>query len=127
MFDRLVTTFFIIGGLGMLWLGWRYYKARLIHSIRPDFVAPGKPTLLYFSGEYCKPCKFQQTPIIKQMAAKFGNSIEVKEYDVSTRPEVARQYNVLTLPTTVILNPRGEVTHINYGDARQSRLEAQLL
>ena len=87
----------------------------------------GKPTLLYFTGEYCTACKFQQTPIVEQISSKLGDSIVVKMYDVSTQPEVASQFKVLTLPTTVVLDGRGQVKAINYGVTQQQKLEMQLL
>jgi hypothetical protein len=64
---------------------------------------------------------------VAQVVAKFGDSIAVKQVDVSERPDLASQYKVLTLPTTVVLDSQGQVTHINYGVAHQSKLEAQLL
>lgn len=127
MLDRVFITLIIAGSIGLLWLGWQYYKARLRHTIRPDEVARGKPTLLYFTGDYCAICKVQQTPIVERVAAKLGHSVAVNIYDVSKQPDLARRYKVLTLPTTVILNKQGQVAHINYGVISQPKLEAQLL
>jgi hypothetical protein len=39
---------------------------------------------------------------------------------------VASRYKVLTLPTTIVLDRAGQVTHINYGVVAQSKLETQL-
>jgi hypothetical protein len=33
---------------------------------------------------------------------------------------------VLTLPTTVVLNPEGQVAHLNYGVTSRAKLEARL-
>ncbi len=127
MVERVAISMAIIGGLGLLWWAWQYYKTRVRRAIQPVDVARGKPTLLYFTGEYCAPCKFQQTPIVEQIRAKLGDSVAVKTYDVSAQPDLASRYKVLTLPTTVVLNQSGQVTHINYGVAEQSKLEMQLL
>jgi thiol-disulfide isomerase/thioredoxin len=124
--ERVLITFVIVGGLGLLWLAWQYYKTKLIQTIRPIEPLNGKPTLLYFTADYCVVCKAQQTPILKQVAAKLGDSIAIKQYDVSRHPALVNQYKVLTLPTTIILNPHGQVTHINYGVTQQTKLEAQL-
>ena len=125
MFERVLITGVIIIGLGLLWLAWNAYKSRLISSIEAS-EQNGKPTLLYFTGEYCTVCKFQQSPVVETIMNKFGNAIAVKQVDVSDTPELARQYKVLTLPTTVILTPEGQVKHINYGVAPQTKLEMQL-
>jgi thiol-disulfide isomerase/thioredoxin len=127
MFDRIVISLIILGGLGLLWLVWRYYKLRMVQRIEPAEATPGVPTLLYFSADYCLPCKLQQTPIVDNLAAKLGDAIAVKKYDVTHYPELAGRYKILTLPTTVVLNSQGQVVHINYGVTEQAKLEAQLL
>jgi thioredoxin 1 len=126
MLERMVITLVILGGLTLLWLGWRYYKLKLIQSVEPGETAPGIPTLLYFSADYCAPCKLQQQPIVDSLVAQFGESLVVKRYDVTEHPDLASRYKVLTLPTTVILDSQGHVAHINYGVASQAKLEAQL-
>lgn len=126
MVERLMITLMILGCLGICWLGWRYYKARLVQTIQPSEPRLDKPFLLYFTGEYCSACKFQQTPVVDNLAATFGDSIVVREYDVSQYPELASQYRVLTLPTTVVLNQSGQVVHVNYGVTSRAKLEAQL-
>lgn len=127
MLERVVITLTVVGSLALLWLVWQYYKTRLMAAIQPADLSTGKPTLLYFTGEYCTACKFQQTPIVEQISSKLGDSIVVKMYDVSTQPEVASQFKVLTLPTTVVLDGRGQVKAINYGVTQQQKLEMQLL
>ncbi len=126
MLERVILTGVILAGLALLWLGWRYYKARLVQRIQPVEATPGLPTLLYFGADYCAPCKLQQTPIVEKLANKWGETVVVKKVDVTQQPDLASQYRVLTLPTTVILNQQGEVAHINYGVTSQAKLEAQL-
>jgi thioredoxin 1 len=125
--ERLAITFVIIGGLGMAWLGWQIFRTRLMRTMRPTNIALGKPTLLYFTADYCAVCKAQQSPIVARLATKLGDSIDVQQVDVTESPNLASQYKVLTLPTTVVIDSRGQVSHINYGIAQQSKLEAQLL
>jgi len=127
MLDRIIITFIIAGGLGLLWLGWQYSKAKIIRTIPCPETPTGKPTLLYFTGDYCAVCEFQQSPIVQKVQARFGDSVVVETFDVACYPNPAKHYKVLTLPTTVVLNPRGEVVHINYGVANQAKLEEQLL
>ncbi|RME99067.1 MAG: thioredoxin [Chloroflexi bacterium] len=125
--ERLFITFLVLGGLALAWLAWQGVKSRLAASIRPTEDADGKPTLLYFTGEYCTACKFQQSPIVEQIRAGLGNAVAVRQVDVSAEPELAGRYKVLTLPTTVVLNPQGQVAAINYGVTRQDKLETQLM
>lgn len=127
MAERFIITLAVIGVLALLWLSWRYYKARLIQTIQSASLSTGKPTLLYFTGEYCTACKFQQTPIVEQITAKLGEAVVVKTVDVSVQPDIARRFKVLTLPTTVVLDGRGQVKAINFGVTQQHQLEAQLI
>jgi thioredoxin 1 len=126
MLERLIITLIILAGLGIGWFGWRYYKIRLAQVIQPLEVTLGAPTLLYFGADYCAPCKFQQTPIVDSLAAKWGEAVVVKKYDITRHPELASQYKVLTLPTTIVLDDQGQVRHINYGVTPQTKLESQL-
>jgi thiol-disulfide isomerase/thioredoxin len=126
MIERLVITLLILTGLSLLWLGWRAYKAKIAQSIQPADNAAGLPTLLYFSADYCAPCKWQQTPIVDNLSIKYGERLVIKKYDVTEHPDLAGRYKVLTLPATIVLDGRGQVTHMNYGVASQAKLEAQL-
>jgi thiol-disulfide isomerase/thioredoxin len=127
MFERVAITIAIVGGLGLLRLFWQYYQAKIIRRIQPVEMSTGKPRLLYFTGDFCTACKLQQTPIVEAIAAAFGDAITVKQYDVTVHADLANHYKILTVPTTIVVNPVGQVTHINYGVAERGKLEAQLL
>ena len=126
MLDRIVISLIILAGLSLLCLGWHYYKSKLVQSIQPTEAPTGLPTLLYFSADYCAPCKLQQAPIVDRLAAQFSESMVIKKYDVIEQPDLAGHYKILTLPATVVLDGHGRVAHINYGVASQAKLEAQL-
>jgi thioredoxin 1 len=126
MNERLFISVAIFVGLALLWLGWQAYKGKLIQSIRAQGTLADRPTLLYFTGEYCAVCKFQQSPILATLAAQFGETLTIKEYDAAAHPELTQTYKVLTLPTTVILDKMGRVLEINYGLAKQEKLTKQL-
>jgi thioredoxin 1 len=125
MVERMIITVVIAAGLALFWLGWQLYKSRLLRQMQPG-VASGKPTLLYFTGEYCAVCKFQQAPIVEQLAAAFADQLIVQRYDVADRPELAQQYKVMTLPTTVVLDEAGRAVSVNYGLAAKPKLQTQL-
>lgn len=127
MAERLLIALVVLASLAAGWYAWRYYKARLVQTVRPAEFSTGLPTLLYFTADYCAPCKFQQTPVVDRLSAKLGDAVIIKKYDVSQDPELASRYKVLTVPTTVVLDRHGRVAHINYGVTEQAKLESQLL
>ncbi|RME72477.1 MAG: thioredoxin [Chloroflexi bacterium] len=126
MTERLLLSLFIFAGLGLGWLVWYGYKNRLRQSIRPAGEPTGKPTLLYFTADYCSACKHQQTPIVAQVQARLGDAVRVQTVSVTDQPELAARYKVLTLPTTVVLDPSGAVAHLNYGVTSAEKLLRQL-
>jgi thiol-disulfide isomerase/thioredoxin len=126
MAERLLITLVVLAGLAACWYAWRYYKFTLVRNVRSVEGPTGLPTLLYFTADYCAPCKFQQTPVVERLSEKFGDAVIIKKYDVSQDPELASRYKVLTVPTTVVLDRHGRVAHINYGVTEQARLESQL-
>lgn len=126
MAERLLITLVVLACLAACWYAWRYYKFALVRTIRPVEDHTGLPTLLYFTADYCAPCRFQQTPVLERLAAKYGDTVIIKKYDVSQEPELATRYKVLTVPTIVVLDRQGQVAHINYGVTGQGRLESQL-
>ncbi|NIV00472.1 MAG: thiol reductase thioredoxin, partial [Phycisphaerae bacterium] len=53
-------------------------------------------TLLWFTADYCVPCKVQQAPIIDELATELGQEVVIKKIDVSQNSELASHYKVLT-------------------------------
>tara|TARA_R110000824_G_scaffold87285_6_gene215278 strand:- start:497 stop:751 length:255 start_codon:yes stop_codon:yes gene_type:complete len=52
----------------------------------------------YFSAEWCAPCKVFK-PIMKELSSE-GYDIEFIDGDVN--PSLANQYNIRSIPTTII-------------------------
>ncbi len=59
------------------------------------------------------------------MAGENGRFI-IQSIDVDTEPEKAKQYGVMTLPTTMIIDVTGQVKEINYGLTPSHKLERQI-
>tara|TARA_B100001093_G_C26575604_1_gene904882 strand:+ start:494 stop:754 length:261 start_codon:yes stop_codon:yes gene_type:complete len=62
-------------------------------------------TLLYFSAEWCGPCRTMVGPIINELITE-GYSI--KKIDVDLNFEMAQYYGVRNIPTVILLNSMGE-------------------
>jgi thiol-disulfide isomerase/thioredoxin len=75
----------------------------------------GLPTLLYFTTPTCAPCKTVQRPAIERLKELAGDRLQVVEIDAAAQPEIARQWGVLSVPTTFILDARGRPRHVNHG------------
>jgi len=87
---------------------------------------PNKPVIVYFTTPDCVPCKTIQRPALNQLSGLMGDKLEVVEIDATQRPDLARQWGVLSVPTTFLLNARGEARYVNNGVARVEKLMEQL-
>jgi thioredoxin-like negative regulator of GroEL len=86
----------------------------------------GRPAVVAFSTPSCAACHTAQRPALAQLESRAQGAVRVLEVDAAARPEVARKFGVLTVPTTAILDPSGRLTALNNGFAPLSRLAEQV-
>lgn len=112
-------------------LAYRLLNQRLLTLARnniPSLFAapPRKPVIVYFTTPDCVPCKTIQRPALNQLASLMGDNLQVIEIDATERPDLAKQWGVLSVPTTFLLDARGEARYVNNGVARAEKLMEQL-
>jgi thioredoxin-like negative regulator of GroEL len=86
----------------------------------------GAPVLLYFTTPTCAPCKTVQRPAIQRLHEKLGEWLQVVEIDAAAHPEIASQWGVLSVPTTFVIDPRGQPRYVNHGVASAEKLLKQI-
>lgn len=84
-----------------------------------------RAALLVFTSPTCAPCKLQQLPIVNRLMTDWSDRIEVRVIDVTEQPEVAQQYGVWSLPTSIVLKADRAVVAINQGVAHEHKLREQ--
>lgn len=82
--------------------------------------------ILAFSSDDCRQCHTMQAPALQRVRAARGSRVGVEEIDAPGSPELAERYQVLTVPTTVVLDAEGRVQAVNYGFASTQRLLEQV-
>jgi len=87
---------------------------------------PKKPVIVYFTTPDCAPCKTIQRPALNQLSSLMGDKLQVIEIDATERPDLASQWGVFSVPTTFLLDARGEARYVNNGVARVEKLMEQL-
>ena len=87
---------------------------------------PDKPVIVYFTTPDCAPCKTIQRPALNKLSSLLGDKLEVVEIDATQRPDLAQQWGVMSVPTTFLLDARGEARYVNNGVARVEKLIQQL-
>jgi len=72
-----------------------------------EIINSDKPTLVDFYANWCVPCEMM-TPIIDQTKVELGDKANVLKVDVDNNAEVARKYQIRSIPTLLIFK-EGEV------------------
>jgi thioredoxin-like negative regulator of GroEL len=127
MIERLLLVL-LISALGFLFFA--LIKRRHMRQISDSLgsgplAAPGQPALLYFRSDSCASCA-SQSRFVQQVEEKWHGRITIQTIDTEQEMEQAQQYNVFTLPTTLIVDSAGTVRHINYGLADTQKLAQQV-
>ena len=66
-----------------------------------SLIGEDRPTLVDFYATWCGPCKMQ-APIIEKVKEEVGDKANVLKIDIDKNEEVARRYNVQSIPTLIL-------------------------
>jgi thiol-disulfide isomerase/thioredoxin len=115
--------------LGLVWKA-RTGRVRRSRDGRSDAVdLPGlergsRATLLQFSTEVCAPCV--PTRRVLGQIAETTEGVNHVDFDLTHRPDIAAQFNVLQTPTTLILDRTGVIRARIGGAPRPADVRAAL-
>ena len=87
---------------------------------------PGVPGILYFTTPDCQVCLTTQKPALRRLEAELGEGVQVVEVDATQQPDLADYWGVLSVPTTFIIDAKGQPQHINHGLTNKDKLRRQL-
>ena len=131
IFDILLRFVYALGiilmGAGAYWL----LSQRLLSRAKNNLNSllnplPNKPVIVYFTTPDCAPCKTVQRPALEKLIALLGEKLHVVEIDATERPDLAKTWGVMSVPTTFLLDSRGEARYVNNGVTRAEKLMEQL-
>jgi thiol-disulfide isomerase/thioredoxin len=109
-----------------LWFNrWRLARLRQRELGLPGY-QPGLPAILYFTTPGCQPCRTVQKPALEKLRGWLGAGLQVIEVDASAESRLADHWGVLSVPTTFVIDSRGEPKGINHGVALAEKLLTQL-
>src|SRR5712692_10871348 len=137
MVERFLILLFFAAAVVLTIVVIRHWNRHNVHSLLHAATAEtwanlgeapdGRRTLVTFSTPSCAACHTAQAPAVNAVEAHLGPStVRVIRVDAAQRPEVARAFGVLTVPSTIVLAPTGRVVAVNQGFTPSGRLVEQL-
>jgi thioredoxin 1 len=76
-------------------------------SFQADVLDNAKPVLVDFWAEWCGPCRMV-SPILDEIAAEYGDKIEIVKVNVDNEPGLAQQYGITGIPALQVFH-NGEI------------------
>jgi thioredoxin len=70
-------------------------------SFADDVLTSEKPVLVDFWATWCGPCKMV-APVLEEIAAEHAEKITVAKLDIDANPGVARDYQIMSVPTLIL-------------------------
>ncbi|MFN2197992.1 MAG: thioredoxin family protein, partial [Anaerolineales bacterium] len=116
LFRTLLAFAIIVTGLAVYGFANRLVLARAAGKFKTlQGFTPGIPAILYFTTPTCAPCKTVQRPAIQKVKQALGEKVQVIEIDASERKDLADDWGVLSVPTTFIIDKKGQPRQVNHG------------
>lgn len=72
-----------------------------------------KPFLIDFWASWCGPCRII-SPVVDELETEFSDKIKVGKVNVDEQPDIASQFNVMSIPTLMVLE-NGKVKATSVG------------
>jgi glutaredoxin len=116
MIERLIVSLVLMIAAGGLFSLLQMVQRQRLSGL---MTISATPKVLYFRADSCAGCATQ-----KRYLDEIDAPIET--IDVERDPEKAAQFNVMTLPSTIVVDSHGTVRHINYGVTTAQKLSKQL-
>ena len=83
------------------------------NNIQSEVMNSDKPVLLDFWAPWCGPCRMV-SPIVDEVAEEVEGRVKVAKVNVDEQPELAQRFQVMSIPTLVVMK-KGKVVSTSVG------------
>ena len=83
------------------------------------------PVLVDFWAAWCGPCRML-SPVVDEIAKERQGSVKVVKVNVDEEPELARQFNIMSIPTLALIK-NGKVVSTAVGVQPKNAIEEMLV
>jgi thioredoxin 1 len=93
-------------------------------NFEAEVLKSDKPAIIDFWAEWCAPCR-QIAPIIKDLAATWGDKVKIVKMDIDANPGTPGKYGVRAIPT-ILAFQNGKVVQQLVGQRPKADFEAMI-
>ena len=115
--ERFLIFLFISGGFALLVCAWKRCLRLLLNRGSRSQEPAGKPfpgprSVWFFRSDQCASCEVQERELTlaQSLLRSEGRDFLIRRIDAVKEIALAKQMRVVTVPTTVVLDARGNVT-----------------
>jgi thioredoxin 1 len=94
-------------------------------NFKQEVMESDKPVLIDFWASWCGPCRML-SPIVDELANEKGDIIKVCKINVDEEPVLAQKFNVMSIPTLVVMKD-GKVANVSVGVKSKQSIENMII
>ena len=89
-----------------------------------DVLQADGPVLVDFWAEWCGPCKMV-APVLNEIAGEYAGKITVAKVNIDENPSIARDYQILSIPTMSVFD-KGQIVKSIVGARHKAAILREL-